>query len=319
MVSASILVISILPVILSVLYFHFGFQKSYVVHRSGIIVISGASTGIGRHAAEYLAREKGFVVYAGVRKQEDINSILDSKIPSLRPLLLDVTSHISCEEAAKTVLSSSRKENLPIIALVNNAGIARKVPLEFHDIDDAKSVFNTNFFGMMDLTQALLPFLRESKGRVVMISSIAGKIGTPLGGVYSASKFAMEAFSDSLRRELASFDVSVSVVEPGYVKTPIFERIKESSRSTGYKAGTFAEGGLIYHKFDEEPYMSREANDIKQASNVTVTTDAIVDAIVNPTPFTRYVVAGGGGFPGWLVVFIVWLFPDRAIDGIFFS
>lgn len=294
---------------------YYGIQRRYPTHPTGIIVISGASTGIGRHAAEYLA-SKGYIVFAGVRKEEDVKSIVNANDLNLRPLLLDVTSHESCVNAAKTVLDALKSERKPMVALVNNAGVSRRVPLELHDIDDAKNVFETNFFGMMDLTQTFLPLLRKDKGRIVMISSISGKIATPTSGIYASSKFAMEAFSDSLRRELMSFDVSVSVVEPGYVRTPIFGKSAEASKN-GYKQES--EVNMIYKKYTDDAFVARRANDVKSASNATVTTDAIWHAIVSPTPSTRYVVAGAAGLPGWFAVFMDWLLPDRAVDELFFK
>lgn len=201
------------------------FQKTYHVHKDGIVLITGASTGIGRHAAEYLADHTNFTVYAGVRKERDINDILSLNKPNLIPILLDVTSKESIEAAIKVIQASSK----PFVALVNNAGISRGVVFEAHDIDDAKTVFETNVFGVLRLTQLALPYLRQSQGRVVMISSVAGKIGIPKMGVYAGSKFALEALSDSLRREVAHMNISVSIIEPGYVKTPIFDSSKASS------------------------------------------------------------------------------------------
>jgi NAD(P)-dependent dehydrogenase (short-subunit alcohol dehydrogenase family) len=143
-------------------------RKEYVVAETGVIVISGASSGIGRHAAINLA-EKGYVVFAGVRKETDANSIRNLQIKGLYPVILDVTKHDSCVTAFQSVKQFSEENKLPIVALVNNAGVSRKMPAEIHHLDDIRRVFDTNFFGMIDLTQIFIPALRESKGRIVMI------------------------------------------------------------------------------------------------------------------------------------------------------
>ena len=147
----------------------------FPVHESGIILISGASTGIGRHAAEHMAKD-GYTVFAGVRKQTDFDSIAALKNPNFQPILFDVTNHESCVKAVEFLKTYSSEHGLPLVAVVNNAGISRRMVAEFNSLEDARVVFETNFFGM-DLTQLTLPMLRESKGRVVMISSVAGVFG----------------------------------------------------------------------------------------------------------------------------------------------
>ncbi len=148
----------------------------YVVHRKGYILISGASSGIGRHASQYLA-DRGYHVLMGVRKQEDFMDIENMNNDLLVPVMLDVTSHSSCLHAVKAAQTLSQSSGLPFVALVNNAGISRRSVAEFHNLSDAREVFDTNFFGMVDLTQLTLPLLRTHKGRVLMISSIAGVFG----------------------------------------------------------------------------------------------------------------------------------------------
>lgn len=105
-------------------------------------------------------------------------------------------------DAIENLRKLASESKLPLVAVVNNAGISRTSPAEYHLLQDAKEVFDTNFFGVMDLVQLTLPLLRESKGRIIMVSSVAGKVGRPMSGVYTASKFALEGFSDCLRREM---------------------------------------------------------------------------------------------------------------------
>ena len=146
------------------------------VYNAGVILITGASTGIGYDAALKLANI-GFTVFAGVRKTTDFDRIVDLKIPRLNPIIIDVTNHDSCVEAIENIKLSSQKMRLNFIGLINNAGIGRLSVAEFHNVNDAKAIFNTNFFGMLDITQLSLPSLRASEGRIIMISSLAGLVG----------------------------------------------------------------------------------------------------------------------------------------------
>lgn len=150
--------------------------REYIVHNHGVILITGASTGIGSHAAITLA-EKGYIVYAGVRKEKDMENIRNLGIKNLLPLQLDVSLHSSCVEAMNFITEETERLNLPFVALVNNAGVSRKLPVEFHDVDDAKKVFDTNYFGVLDMVQLALPQLRKSQGRIIMTSSITGFLG----------------------------------------------------------------------------------------------------------------------------------------------
>jgi NAD(P)-dependent dehydrogenase (short-subunit alcohol dehydrogenase family) len=145
--------------------------QEYHTHKNGIVLISGASTGIGRHAADYLS-QRGYKVYCGVRKHDDFDSILALRNKNLVPVILDVTKHKSCTSVMQIISGDIKFTNLPFVALVNNAGISRDVINEFHPLEDARLLFDTNFFGAVDLVQQALPLLRESKGRIVMISSV---------------------------------------------------------------------------------------------------------------------------------------------------
>ena len=153
------------------------FRKRYKTHNRGVILITGASSGIGKSTAEYLATTTRFDVFAGVRKDIDYQNIEKLNIPNLRPLIVDITNHNSCVNAIKHVQDFMISTKLPFVALVNNAGISRTAACEYHDLNDVRALFDTNFFGMVDMTQLVLPMLRESKGRIIMISSIFGKFG----------------------------------------------------------------------------------------------------------------------------------------------
>jgi len=176
-------------------------------------VITGASTGIGAATARELAR-RGFHVLAGVRRDRDADAI---RAPGIEPLIIDITNPDHIQALATRVYEDPQGRALR--ALVNNAGIGVNVPVEAFAIDEWRRLFEVNLFGHVAVTQALLPALVVSKGRVINISSVGGKIAMATYGPYAGTKFALEAVSDSLRRELAATDVRVVVVEPGAVRT----------------------------------------------------------------------------------------------------
>ena len=291
--------------------------RKYVVHSKGIILITGASTGIGRHAAEYLSRKyPAYLILAGVRKDTDADTISQLNIKNLSPIKIDVSSHESVVAAVEFVKETSVQSKLPLIAIVNNAGISRSSPAEYHDIGDAKRVFDTNFFGVLDLVQQTLPLLRESKGRIIMISSIAGLIGRPLSSIYTASKFALEGFSDSLRREVAAFDISVSIIEPAFVRTPIFDKIASVSthKIEDQISKSSNDPAVIHYEQLITKSAAKKKAMVAKASEPIVTSEAIEDAAVNEYPKTRYAVANANGMPAAVGVWLSWLTPDRLED-----
>ena len=178
-----------------------------------LAVVTGASTGIGAATARELAR-RGFHVLAGVRRDRDADAI---RGPGIEPLIIDITNPDHIQALATRVHGDP--QGRAVRALVNNAGIQVNVPVEAFAIDEWRRLFEVNLFGHIAVTQALLPALIRSKGRVVNISSVGGKVAMATYGPYAGTKFALEAVSDSLRREIAPFGVQVVVVEPGAVRT----------------------------------------------------------------------------------------------------
>ena len=176
------------------------------------IAVTGASTGIGAATARLLL-DRGFAVIATVRKESD-GADLDAR--GARVLLMDAAVRESVAAFAAAVGSA------PLAGLVNNAGIAVPGPLEFISRDDLSRQFEVNVLGLMDVTRRLLPNLRQARGRIVNVSSIAGRSSLPMMGAYSASKFAVEALSDALRVELRPWGMKVVLIEPGPVKTAIW-------------------------------------------------------------------------------------------------
>lgn len=186
--------------------------------RCELIVVTGASTGMGAATAKELAG-RGFHVLAGVRREVDADALRGDGI---EPLILDITVESDVAAVADRVTHDPR--GLPLRALINNAGIGVNGPVEALPIAEWRRQFEVNVFGHVAMIQALLPSLRRSSGTVVNISSIGGKVALPTYPAYAGSKFAMEALSDSLRREVSGSGVKVTVVEPGAVKTPMAER-----------------------------------------------------------------------------------------------
>jgi NAD(P)-dependent dehydrogenase (short-subunit alcohol dehydrogenase family) len=181
---------------------------------TGSVLVTGASTGIGEAAVLHL-RELGFEPLAGVRKDEDAERLARSGIRSVK---LDVI------DAEQIAAARAELEDGGLAGLVNDAGIAVAAPIEFLPIEQLRRQLEVNLIGQVAVTQAFLPALRRARGRIINISSIGGRIALPLLGPYAMSKFGLEAFSDSLRRELRPQGVDVIAIEPGGIKTPIWKK-----------------------------------------------------------------------------------------------
>jgi NAD(P)-dependent dehydrogenase (short-subunit alcohol dehydrogenase family) len=177
------------------------------------VVVTGASSGIGEACAVRLA-EAGWKVYGGVRTAAAADSL---RVRGVEPLELDVTDAAQIAAAAETVGEE-------LHGLVDNAGIAIAAPLELVPLDELRHQLEVNLVGQVAVTQALLPALRRARGRVVLMGSIGGRSALPFLGPYAASKHALEAVADSLRVELRPWGVSVSIVEPGSIATPIWTK-----------------------------------------------------------------------------------------------
>jgi NAD(P)-dependent dehydrogenase (short-subunit alcohol dehydrogenase family) len=188
---------------------------------SRTVAITGSSTGIGRAAALWLDRH-GWKVFAGVRKESDGEALREKASNRLEPFLIDVADQASIDAAAKTVAAATEGR---LAGLVNNAGISVQGPLEYLPLDDIRRQLEVNVTGQIAVTQAFLPQLREARGRIVFVGSVAGRAPTlPFIGPYGGSKKALEGFAEALRSELLPWDIKVSVVEPGSVATEIWDK-----------------------------------------------------------------------------------------------
>ena len=177
---------------------------------TGAVLITGCSTGIGRAAAEHLAA-KGHTVYASARRPE---SIADLEGKGIKTLALDVTDEASMQAAVKAVEDAEGS----VGALVNNAGYSQSGAVESVKLDDVRAQFETNVFGLIRMSQLVLPGMREKgRGRIVNIGSMGGTLTFPGGGIYHATKYAVEAISDAMRFEVKGFGVDVVLIQPGLI------------------------------------------------------------------------------------------------------
>jgi NAD(P)-dependent dehydrogenase (short-subunit alcohol dehydrogenase family) len=187
------------------------------------VLVTGASTGIGFACVQTLA-QAGFLVFAGVRTGSDAQRV-GAIHPYARPLLLDVTVREQVAAAAEAIGAAG----VSLRGVVNNAGVAVAGPLEYLPMDELRRQFEINFFGAIAVTQAMLPLLRQAAdARIVFMSSVSGQIASPFVGAYASSKFALEAAADALRMELSRFGIRVSVVQPGNVRTPIWQKGRDA-------------------------------------------------------------------------------------------
>ncbi|MEZ6000144.1 SDR family oxidoreductase [Hyphomonas sp.] len=208
------------------------------------VIITGASTGIGAGAACYMAA-KGWRVFAGVRKHADGEILKLKATGDLRPILLDVTKPDQVAAAVETVSGALDGECLS--GLVNNAGIAKMGPLAIQPMEDFRAQFEVNVFGLLAMTQACVPLLGADPartgppGRIVNITSVGGRLSSPFLGAYAATKHAVEAMTDTLRRELVIYGIDAIAIGPGSVKTPIWDKAEAENTDSPYAASDWGD------------------------------------------------------------------------------
>ncbi len=266
------------------------------------ILISGASSGIGRATAVHFAR-LGHTVWAGVRSKKDFDNITRLNVKGLRAIQLDVTDSESIHAAVNLI----KKESGMLHVLINNAGIVVAGPIEGLSLAKWREQFEVNFFGLIELTKACLPSIREAKGRIINMSSISGKISSPYLGPYGSSKFALEAFSDSLRREVERYGVRVCVIEPGPIQTPIWRKsvVTNQSQISQYPKEIMELYGRSLEKF-----LGAMTKAETNATPVAAVVKAVEHAIFARIPKTRYTVGRGIG----LMSLSSRVLPDRWVD-----
>ncbi|HEY9695553.1 MAG TPA: SDR family oxidoreductase [Oculatellaceae cyanobacterium] len=271
-----------------------------------VILITGASTGIGAALAKVLAAKAlGIRLVLASRSQDKLEQVADFCSKAGADVFVvptDLTQLEQVQALAKSVIERFGRVDV----LVNNAGYGQMGPIELIPISSAQKQFNVNLLGPLALTQALIPGMRDQGGgRIINISSLGGRLAFPFGGLYSSSKFALEGISDALRMELAAFNIKVSVIEPGPVSTDFFD-----------VAGQMVEQAVTNP--DNTPYSSAfeklknlEKNTSSRAWTSERVAEVIVKVITTPNPRARYVAATGGDF---LLFVMNKLLPTWAVD-----
>ena len=278
------------------------------------VLITGASSGIGFACALELDR-RGFRVFAGVRREADGRRLAEQASERLAPILLDVTDADAIDRAASTIAEATGLAGLD--GLVNNAGIVVAAPLEFLPIAELRRQLEVNFVGAMAVTQAMLPLVRAARGRIVNISSVSGLVAAPYLGPYAASKYALEAATDSLRLELRRFGIRVALVEPADVATPIWQKSRDAAdrlrdRMLDELGDGVPETVRAVYAEDLAAMRSATARFESAAMPVDRVVRAVVHALCARRPKTRYPV----GAKTWGVVLALRFLPDRIRDWI---
>lgn len=240
------------------------------------VLVTGASSGIGEATAVLLA-QNGFKVFATARSTEKLKALSGLGGGRITSLAMDVTQEGSVSSALAEIASTGTT----LFGLVNNAGISVMGPLEQVTIDQWREQYETNVFGLVRVTQAVLPQMRQQgRGRIVNIGSVAGRIAAPFQGAYASSKHAVEGLSDSLRRELAPHGIKVSVVRPGFINTPFGHQEQE---------------GLEAYLGPDQPYDDQvrrfkmwHAKGHPSAPPPTVVAEAVEKALTADRPHSRY-------------------------------
>ena len=263
-----------------------------------VALVTGASSGIGKAIAKQLI-EDGLVVYVAARRVEKMQ---DLESLGAMVLKMDITQ----EEDVKNVVEKIAKNHNSIDVLINNAGYGNYGAMEDTTIEDARRQFEVNLFGLANLTKSVLPGMRAKKsGKIINISSMGGKIYTPLGAWYHATKHALEGWSDCLRLELSPFNIDVVIVEPGVIKTEfgdvMLAPMMERSGNSAY--------GEIAHKLEQR---MKESYEQGFASDPEVIAKVVSQAVKAKKPKTRY---AAGQFAKPLMFLRKWL-GDRAFDTI---
>ncbi|GAA2053986.1 MULTISPECIES: oxidoreductase [Streptomyces] len=261
-------------------------------------LVTGASSGIGEATALKL-RELGFTVYGAARRTDRLQSLAERDI---RPLTMDVTDEDSLRTGVDRIVTDTGR----IDALINIAGYGSYGALEDVPMDEARRQFEVNVFGALRLTQLVLPHMRAQRaGTIVNITSMGGKIYTPLGGWYHGTKFALEALSDCLRLEAKPFGIDVVVIEPGGIATEwgaiAADKLEEASGNGPYEDQAKAVASSL----------RSEAN-ASRNSPPSVIADAIGKAVTARRPKTRYAT----GFGAKPLISLRRILPDRAFDSV---
>jgi len=271
------------------------------------VVVTGVSSGIGRGVVKHLG-SKGIHVFGSVRKQVDADRLCAEFSTNFTPLVFDVTDEARVRDAADTVRAALKGQTL--FGLVNNAGIALPGPVLHQTVKDFRAQIEVNLIGAFAVTQAFAPLLGADRtlqgkpGRIINITSLGGRIGSPFLSGYCAAKHGLEGLSESLRRELMLYGIDVIIIGPGAVKTPIWDKAEQMDTSL-YESTDYA---VPFKKFAD--YLTAGGRD---GLPVAAVGDAVYRALTATRPRTRYALAPSLLFD-WMLPTTL---PKRWVDRLF--
>lgn len=272
----------------------------------GAVLITGASTGIGRTCAMECDR-LGYRVFAGVRKPADGEALVAAASPRLTPVIIDVTKTDSIAAAVRLV--ESELGDTPLVGLVNNAGVGVGGPLEHLALEDLRWQLEVNLVGQVAVTQAFLPRLRAAKGRIINIGSIGGRISSPFMGPYCASKFALEAITFSLREELRPWGIQATVVEPGAVASDIWDKADATADDTEARLSPEAVANYRWGLDAMRRMLARQRRNAIPSLRVA---EVVVKALTARRMKARYL----AGTEAKVGAFLRWLLPDGLMEAL---
>ena len=258
--------------------------------RQQIALITGSSSGIGFETSLLLARN-GIYTYATMRnlsKSQEILDITKKECLPLKVLTLDVTDEKSTQKAIDMVMHEQNRIDI----LVNNAGYSLVGALEQISMDEIKEEFETNFFGIIKLIQKVLPQMRKQQsGRIINVSSLAGRIGLPIASAYVSSKFALEGLSESLKYEVQDFGIYVILIEPGVIKTNFIKNLKIGKQVITSENGDVntSSADLPYAEITQKRISAFKPR-FEKGSSAKEVADTILEAVTSDKPKFRYIV-----------------------------
>ena len=273
-------------------------REEKIKNMKKVILLTGASSGIGYQTAESLAKE-GHIVYGAARRIEKME---DLKQFGVKSIYLDITDENSIKNVVDTIIGNEGR----IDVLINNAGYGSFGAVEDVEINEARRQFEVNLFGLARLVQLVLPHMRKQKeGRIINVSSMGGRLTTYFGAWYHATKYALEAFSDALRMEVSDFGIDVSLIEPGGIKTD-WGIIAADKLEKSAKGGAYEKEAMKTAKGMKKQYSGN------LLSNPIVITKAISKAVNSNRPKARYLI----GFMAKPLVFLHTILPTKVFDKI---
>ncbi|MBD3184564.1 SDR family NAD(P)-dependent oxidoreductase [Candidatus Poribacteria bacterium] len=266
------------------------------MNKKAVALVTGASSGMGKEIAKHLLAD-GYIVYGSARRVEKMRDLEEKGANIIR---MDITK----EEDVANVVNTIQEQNEGVDILINNAGFATYGAVEDTTIDDARYQFEVNLFGLAGITKAVLPYMREQKrGKIANISSMGGKIYTPLGAWYHATKHALEAWSDCLRFEVSPFGIDVIIIEPGIIETEFADVMVDPMMERS--------GNTAYSELAEK-IKAATLDSYKDGSPASEVAETVLKAVKAGKPKTRYAV----GKMAKTFIFFRWLLGDRMFDRI---